>query len=102
MILLQKTNKDWWSVRQKSGHEGYVPANYMKDVDPKIIQKVRKRPVKVPKKVRVIKTGTRKEVVQRKPSNEDSKRSNKLRRTPSGKQMANFSFCWLSLTIRKV
>ena len=86
MILLQKTNKDWWSVRQASGHEGYVPANYVKEVEPKIVQKVVKHPVKVQEKIKVMKTGIRQEKRKvpkgRKPKAPGAK---KLRRTPSGK-----------------
>ena len=78
LILLQKTNKDWWSVRKADGHEGYAPANYLKEVDPKVVQKVVKHPVKVQEKVLVKKPVVKKEVVKRKSS------GGKLRRTPSG------------------
>ena len=36
LLLLAKTNNDWWSVRQLSGKEGYVPANYVKVCEPKV------------------------------------------------------------------
>ena len=81
MVLLQKTNGDWWSVRQASGKTGYVPANYVKEVEPRIIRKPSKKIVIVPEKVKVKKMATRKEVVKRKRSDRS-----KLRRTPSGLQ----------------
>lgn len=70
MFLLNKTNPDWWSVRKVNGQDGFVPANYVCEVEPKIMQvSVRKPHVvkntrKVPKvkmvkqKVRVKKTRT--------------------------------------------
>jgi spectrin beta len=76
---MQKTNNDWWSARRASGQEGYVPANYVKEIEPKVIRKTVKRPVKEPVKVIVQKTGTRKEFVKKKRTP-----SSKLRRTPSG------------------
>ena len=79
MILLQKTNNDWWSVRQSSGKEGYVPANYVKEIDPKVVKKMVRRPVKVKEKVMVKKPAVKKEVVKKK------KRPGSLRRSPSGR-----------------
>ena len=73
--LIQKTNNDWWSARRANGQEGYLPANYVKEIEPKVVQKVIKRPVKVPMKVTVEKTGVRKELRKKKTG---------LRRTPSG------------------
>ena len=52
MILLQKTNNDWWQIRKADGTEGFVPANYVKEVDPKVVQKVVKQPVQVPERSR--------------------------------------------------
>lgn len=50
MILLNKTNADWWSVRKLEGNEGFVPANYVKEVEPRAV------PCLVPKmeKVRTV------------------------------------------------
>lgn len=75
--LIQKTNNDWWSARRANGQDGYVPANYVKEIEPKIVEKVVKRPVKVPRKVMVEKTGVRKELRKK-------KKKEGLRRTPSG------------------
>ena len=80
MILLQKTNADWWSVRTAGGSEGYVPANYVKEMAPKVVQKTVKRPVKVQETVPVKKTAYRREKVPKKKKGSASK----LRRTPSG------------------
>ena len=81
MILLQRTNGDWWQVRKADATEGFVPANYVKEVDPKVVQKVIKQPVKVPEKVKVKKTVMKKEVVMKK------KTRSSLRRAPSGKKV---------------
>ena len=82
LILLEQTNNDWWQIRKSDGTEGFVPANYVKEVEPKIIQKVIKRPVMVPERVMVKKTVMKKEVVRRKKDI-----SAKVRRAPSGKQL---------------
>ena len=74
--LIQKTNNDWWSARRANGQEGYVPANYVKEIEPKVVQKVVKRPVRVPVTVKVEKSGMRKELRK--------KDKTGLRRTPSG------------------
>ncbi|XP_041352702.1 spectrin beta chain, non-erythrocytic 5-like isoform X2 [Gigantopelta aegis] len=87
LILLEQTNSDWWQVRKSDGTEGFVPANYVKEVDPKIIQKVIKRPVMVPERVIVKKTVMKKEVVRRKKDI-----SAKVRRAPSVRSKANLHF----------
>lgn len=33
MILQNKTNADWWSIRKLDGSEGFVPANYVKEIE---------------------------------------------------------------------
>ncbi|PVD25646.1 hypothetical protein C0Q70_13305 [Pomacea canaliculata] len=48
MILLDRTNGDWWHVRKADATEGFVPANYVKEVEPKVAQKVVKRPSRSP------------------------------------------------------
>ena len=80
MLLLQKTNADWWNIRRANGQDGFVPANYVKEVEPKVIQKVVKKPVKIQEKVKVKKMSTTKKDVAPKPV----KRTRSLRRTPSG------------------
>jgi len=89
LLLLQKTNADWWSARRANGQEGYLPANYVKEIEPKVIKKVIKKPVKEPVKVMVVKTGVRKELAKKKkgPASGTS-----LRRTPSARSQANLHF----------
>ena len=79
MMLIQKTNNDWWQIKKSDGSEGFVPANYVKEYEPKIEKKVVQRPVKVPEKVKVKKTVMKKEVVKTKKEKPSS-----LRRAPSG------------------
>ena len=93
MILLEKTNNDWWSVLKANQEKGYVPANYVKELEPKVIKKTKK----VPRKVMVTKTGTKKEVVKKKKerpvkSASLSAPSSSLRRTPSGQCHHAYSF----------
>ncbi|XP_017956520.1 spectrin beta chain, non-erythrocytic 1 isoform X4 [Drosophila navojoa] len=33
MLLKSKTNDDWWCVRKENGHEGFVPANYVREIE---------------------------------------------------------------------
>lgn len=37
MILLNKTNDDWWSIRKMDGSEGFVPANYVKEIEARAV-----------------------------------------------------------------
>lgn len=48
MILLNKSNPDWWSVRKSNGTDGFAPANYVMEIEPRIIQ----IPVKKQEKVK--------------------------------------------------
>jgi spectrin beta len=38
MLLHEKTNYDWWCVRKADGTEGFVPANYVREIVPKVVQ----------------------------------------------------------------
>jgi len=53
MFLLEKTNNDWWHVRRSGGQDGFVPANYVQEVDAKIIQVQVRRPEKIRVKQKV-------------------------------------------------
>ncbi|CAG2101157.1 unnamed protein product [Medioppia subpectinata] len=54
LVLLQKTNNDWWSVRKdRERKDGFVPANYVKEVEPKIVKKHVKKPIKIWEKQKV-------------------------------------------------
>ena len=65
LILVQKANKDWWNVRNRSGKEGYVPANYVVEIQPLSHKRVVKKKVVVATPVKVLKTRTEKKVVRR-------------------------------------
>ncbi|XP_043236847.1 spectrin beta chain, non-erythrocytic 2-like isoform X8 [Amphibalanus amphitrite] len=59
MFLLNQTNDDWWNVRKASGQDGFVPANYVKEIEPKLVtMKVKKpevvRDVKKVKKTKMV------------------------------------------------
>ncbi|CAL1542371.1 unnamed protein product [Lymnaea stagnalis] len=87
MILLQRTNDDWWQIRKADATEGFIPANYVKEVEAKVVQKVTKQPVKVSEKVKVKKMVLKKEVVKKKKD-----KSNKIRRAPSVRSKGNLHF----------
>ncbi|XP_069119024.1 LOW QUALITY PROTEIN: spectrin beta chain-like [Argopecten irradians] len=89
MIVVQRTNADWWQIRKSDGTEGFVPANYVADIDPKVTQKIVKRPTKVPEKVKIKKTVMKKELVKKK---KEKEKSSKLRRAPSVRSKANLHF----------
>lgn len=63
MFLLSKTNKDWWSVRKANGQDGFVPANYVREIEPKIMQVPVRRAEKVVTMQRVRKTKMVKQLV---------------------------------------
>lgn len=37
MFLISKTNPDWWSVRKADRSDGFVPANYVREVEPRVV-----------------------------------------------------------------
>lgn len=63
MFLLNKTNPDWWSVRKANGQDGFVPANYVREIEPKIMQVSVRRAEKVQTVQRVKKTKMVKTIV---------------------------------------
>ena len=56
MFLLDKTNQDWWNIRKSSGETGYVPANYVNEVEPKLVSVEVKKPILVKDVKKVKKT----------------------------------------------
>ena len=56
MFLLDKTNQDWWNIRKSSGETGYVPANYVKEIEPKLVSVEVKKPIAVKDVKKVKKT----------------------------------------------
>ncbi|XP_031782461.2 spectrin beta chain, non-erythrocytic 1 isoform X3 [Nasonia vitripennis] len=63
MLLLNKTNPDWWSVRKADGTDGFVPASYVREVEPKVIQVQVRKPERVRVTQRVKKTRMVRQVV---------------------------------------
>jgi uncharacterized protein YgiM (DUF1202 family) len=53
LFLLEKTNNDWWHVRRSGGQDGFVPANYVQETEPKVIQVQVRRPEKIKVKQKV-------------------------------------------------
>ncbi|CAH0730722.1 unnamed protein product, partial [Brenthis ino] len=64
MFLISKTNPDWWSVRKADRTDGFVPANYVREVEPRVVPVQVRRPEKVKTVQRVRKTVLVKQVVQ--------------------------------------
>nr|XP_002732400.1 PREDICTED: spectrin beta chain, non-erythrocytic 5-like [Saccoglossus kowalevskii] len=66
MLLVAKTNRDWWNVKRATGQEGFVPANYVKEMEPRVIKRKVQRKVTIPEKVKVKKTKTKQMLVKKK------------------------------------
>lgn len=56
MFLLNKENPDWWCVRKSDGTDGFAPANYVIEIEPRIMQIQVRKPEKVKAIQRVKKT----------------------------------------------
>ncbi|XP_055551148.1 spectrin beta chain, non-erythrocytic 1 isoform X2 [Wyeomyia smithii] len=93
MILQNRTNPDWWNVRKLDGVEGFVPANYVKEIEArpvpclirkaekvKVMQKVKKtilvKQVVPVKRVRPAKISQAKPLVKRRTDGDESIDSN--------------------------
>ncbi|XP_052120778.1 spectrin beta chain, non-erythrocytic 1 isoform X4 [Frankliniella occidentalis] len=63
MYLLNKTNDDWWNVRKTNGQDGFVPANYVREIEPKTVQVQVRRPEKIKEVKRIRKTKMVKQVI---------------------------------------
>ncbi|CAK1587955.1 unnamed protein product [Parnassius mnemosyne] len=63
MFLINKTNPDWWSVRKADRTDGFVPANYVREIEPRVVPVQVRRPEKVKTVQRVKKTVLVKQVV---------------------------------------
>ncbi|CAG9789926.1 unnamed protein product [Diatraea saccharalis] len=63
MFLMNKTNPDWWSVRKADRTDGFVPANYVREIEPRVVPVQVRRPEKVRTVQRVKKTVLVKQVV---------------------------------------
>jgi spectrin beta len=63
MFLLNKTNADWWNVRKADGTDGFVPANYVREIEPKVVQVQVRRPETIREMHRVKKTRMVKQII---------------------------------------
>ncbi|KAH8300440.1 hypothetical protein KR018_005664 [Drosophila ironensis] len=63
MLLKSKTNEDWWCVRKENGVEGFVPANYVKEIEPRPVPCIVPKAEKVKSLQKVKKTILVREVV---------------------------------------
>uniref|UniRef100_A0A1Y9H0U3 Spectrin beta chain n=2 Tax=Anopheles dirus TaxID=7168 RepID=A0A1Y9H0U3_9DIPT len=64
MILQNKNNVDWWNIRKLDGTEGFVPANYVKEIEPRPVPCLVRKAEKVKVMQKVKKTILVKEVIQ--------------------------------------
>ncbi|XP_050676650.1 spectrin beta chain, non-erythrocytic 5 isoform X3 [Leptidea sinapis] len=64
MFLMNKTNPDWWSIRKADRTDGFVPANYVREIEPRLVPVQVRRPEKVRTVQRVKKTVLVKQVVR--------------------------------------
>ena len=52
-----------WKIRRPNGQEGFVPRNYVKEIEPAMIKTVAKKKVMKPEKVKMRKKKTEKQRV---------------------------------------
>ncbi|KAJ6217266.1 hypothetical protein RDWZM_008423 [Blomia tropicalis] len=46
LFLLEKTTNEWWNVKREGENvTGFVPANYVKEIEPKIVRKLTQKPI---------------------------------------------------------
>lgn len=64
LFLLNQTNDDWWHVRKGSGKDGFVPANYVKEIEGKRIPVQVRQPFTVKDVKRVKRTRMVKKIVK--------------------------------------
>ncbi|KAI5640829.1 spectrin repeat domain-containing protein [Phthorimaea operculella] len=77
MFLINKTNPDWWSVRKADRTDGFVPANYVREIEPRVVPVQVRRPEKVRTVQRVKKTVLVKQVVRVKRNKPQARRASK-------------------------
>ncbi|XP_065894234.1 spectrin beta chain, non-erythrocytic 1-like isoform X3 [Dysidea avara] len=66
--LVKKANPEWWCVRRPNGQEGFVPVNYVKEVEPAVIRNITKKKVTRPVKVKLRKKKTEQRKVSKRRS----------------------------------
>ena len=47
ILLLNKTHSDWWNVHKADGSDGFVLANYVREIEPNIVQVQVRDPKKI-------------------------------------------------------
>ncbi|XP_059044966.1 spectrin alpha chain, non-erythrocytic 1 [Achroia grisella] len=82
MFLINKTNPDWWSVRKADRTDGFVPANYVREIEPRLVPVQVRRPEKVKTIQRVKKTVLVKQVVPVKRTKPTARRASKATIAP--------------------
>ncbi|XP_037875801.1 spectrin beta chain isoform X2 [Bombyx mori] len=78
MFLINKTNPDWWSVRKADRTDGFVPANYVREIEPRVVPVQVRRPEKVRTVQRVKKTVLVKQVVPVKRNKPTARRASRV------------------------
>ncbi|KAK4883333.1 hypothetical protein RN001_006652 [Aquatica leii] len=56
MFLLNRSNPDWWSVRRADGSDGFAPANYVVEIEPRVMQIQVRKPEKIKTTQKIKKT----------------------------------------------
>nr|XP_049703877.1 spectrin beta chain, non-erythrocytic 1 isoform X2 [Helicoverpa armigera] len=82
MFLMNKTNPDWWSVRKADRTDGFVPANYVREIEPRVVPVQVRRPEKVRTVQRVKKTVLVKQVVPVKRNKPTARRASRATIAP--------------------
>lgn len=65
MILVEKSNADWWQVKCSNGQQGFIPANYVKETAAKVVKKKVQKKVKKMVEVPSYKTKNESNTIQK-------------------------------------
>ncbi len=86
MTLVQKTNKDWWRVVKDDGNEGFVPANYVNEIEGRVVHVEVQTPVTATKRSKVDSEGEKENPIleRQKHINSTYRRLNKLAQASLG------------------
>lgn len=74
---MNKTNNDWWNVRKGNGQDGFVPANYVKEIEPKVVMVQVRKPEVIKDVKKVKKTKMIKEIMEKRIKKDPSQKSRK-------------------------
>lgn len=100
MFLLNKSNPDWWCVRKADGTDGFAPANYVAEIEPRIIHiNIRKpevvKTVQKVKKTKLIKTKVPVKVIRQLPSRAPKRKIDDNDSVPKRQKSINDSYTQL-------